>query len=200
MRIGMLSVFIFFLMAVLTPVRSQQTDQSHDLALIHQFHDANWKTRSEAFFALFHGESSLASLSATAPQQADDIKVGLIDLLETENAVVESGVSLTEEYTEYYASLIAAVASLKDTRALYGLLGAIRTGGMATRALAEFGTIAIDPIIEKLNSGDRVTRAFAADVLGQMLEPKNYPKVSALSQDKKSNWPLSEQQKTPTIS
>ncbi|OGP23526.1 MAG: hypothetical protein A2038_08090 [Deltaproteobacteria bacterium GWA2_57_13] len=159
--------------------------------MIEQLEDPHWRNRSEAFYALLalagpglDSRSALTSLLKSAPEKSDEIKLALIKLLERENAFLEeyakdyriTNVPLGEESGEYYADLIAAVSSLKDIRSLDALLGAIRTGTMVTDALAEFGLAAVDPVIQKLNN--REERLPAVITLGQMLEPRNYPKVS----------------------
>jgi len=49
---------------------------------------------------------------------------------------------------------------------------------MATRALAEFGSAALDRVVAVLDSGDYHKRQGASYALAQMLDPKNAPKVS----------------------
>jgi HEAT repeat protein len=106
--------------------------------------------------------------------------------LEKENAFVQAqkkeyeqtGKTLSEAYVDYYGDLIASVAALKDKRALNALFGAINTGNMATRALAGFGTGALDQILGRLSYPDPNTRASAARALAQMLEPGNVKKVA----------------------
>ncbi len=71
-----------------------------------------------------------------------------------------------------------AVTSLKDVRSLNALIGVIQTGNMATRALAEFGSAALDRVVAVLDSGDYHKRQGASYALAQMLDPKNAPKVS----------------------
>jgi hypothetical protein len=164
--------------------------------LIRQLDDSDWKNRMDAFYRLIrlghtdemHGltyalPSELTNLLKTVPEQSDEIKLALIKLLERENFFVEeqrkeyekTGITLSEEYTNYYGDLIAAVTSLKDIRSLNALLGAINTGGMATSTLAEFGTAALDPVIGKLNSEDPLTRGSAAAVLTGMVEKVSDP-------------------------
>jgi HEAT repeat protein len=179
-----LSFFIFFLTAVLSPAHNQQTHPSNAPALIQQTQDANWETRKDAFDAILLGEPSLLANASRVP---DNIKVALIQLLETENTFREKGVSFTEEYTEYYASVIGAVASLKDPRSVHGLMGAIKTGAMATDALAELGSVAVDPVIQASNSSDMHVRQAAAMVLSRFTEPKNLQNVTVLSRQKIKN-------------
>jgi hypothetical protein len=52
------------------------------------------------------------ALHGHAPTEA--MRAHLIDLLAKEADYVASGISLNEEYTEYYADLISAVVGMKD--------------------------------------------------------------------------------------
>lgn len=175
---------------------AQLTDQVGDL--VRSLEDPNPPNRNAAFYQLlgigygsdmhgrtYHIPSALANLYKQSPDKADDIKIALIRLLEKENAFTQAhrkeyeqtGNTLSEAYVDYYGDLIASVAALKDERALNALLGAINTGNMVTRALAGFGTYALDQILGKLSDPDSTTRSSAATVLRQMLEPGNVKKV-----------------------
>jgi hypothetical protein len=185
-RVVRISVFLLTLLFSPT-ARGQQTDPSSVLASTQQLNNLDWKSRSERFHMLLRGESRsiLESLPTSTSQQADDIKVALFHLLENENNFLiehqkdflKSGDSLTEGYTEYYASLIAIVGSLKDARAVSALVGAITTGGMATDALAAIGTAAVTPTIQALNSSDASVRQSAAIVLRKITDPKNFQNI-----------------------
>src|SRR5438445_1927636 len=136
--------------------------------VLQQLRDPDWQIRRNAFYRLIPNSEVILSpeefLTGT-PQEIDDMKVALIQVLETENAVVGSGISLDEAYSEYAASLIHAVSSFKDARAVSALLGAITTGGMATTGLAEIGAAAAEPVIEALRSNDVLVRHSASIVL-----------------------------------
>jgi HEAT repeat protein len=162
--------------------------------ILRQFNDDNWKVRSEAFDRLYWiGESDGADLAgpvkkvlANYPELADRIKLGLIRLLESENAEMErfkvrfekTGQLIGRDYnSDYYGNVIAAVVALKDVRSMIALLGAITTGGMAERTLAEFAPLSLDPVLAKTQDPDPVVRFSALEVLESMLEPANYDKV-----------------------
>ena len=107
-------------------------------------------------------------------------------LLERENTRMEelnlryekTGQKIGEDYdTDYYGNVIAAVVTLKDIRSMNALLGAITTGGMATRTLAEFAPSSLDPVLAKLQHADPLVRISALHVLEGILEPPNYDKV-----------------------
>jgi len=151
-------------------------------------------SRAEAFYRLLQLGSerdirghtneipyALARLYGKNPERSDEIKMALIRLLERENNFVhaqkqeykQSGQTLSEAYVDYYGDLIASVSSLKDQRALKGLMGAIGTGNMATKGLARLGSTSVYEVVGKLNDADPITRLAAARVLLQMLEPEN---------------------------
>lgn len=104
---------------------------------------------------------------ARHPDQADAVKLGLIELLSTENYYfIESknppaDPHEEDDVSEHYAELIDAVSSLHDERAIPALTGAITTGGMAQRGLLEYGDKALVPVVEKLKSPDALVRASA---------------------------------------
>jgi HEAT repeat protein len=157
------------------------------------FTDPSWEKRSDAFYKLLGYESAakwdgrtylipqkLASVFQAHPERENELRLALIRLLSTEDAVVEAagekvkktGKTLGEGYLSYYGDVIAAVAGLKDPRALNALVGAMATGGMADRALAALGAPALDPLIAKFQSSDALIRGAAARALTTMWEPE----------------------------
>jgi hypothetical protein len=203
MRRQTLSLSIFFF-TFLLPVGSygQQMDASASKVaeLMVRLEDSNWENRKEAFFCLYSWGTITGYQSdpddtsihepvwKSPPEYQEAIRLAFIKLLERETSFSQEyekeyakiGVPLGERYGEgYYAHVIEVVASFKDPRSIKGLLGAISTGGMAIRAVAQFGSDALDSLLEKLKTGDRDTRVSAVAVLGQMLKPGNYSKVSA---------------------
>ena len=193
-------------LAVTSPALLCYSEQPDSLALeqsINQLKDPDWRTRSAALGALFGSSSeptesrvALSRLLQKWPEKSDEIKVALIKALEIENKVTEEQEEFilrkyakegsskphpfpdAEARSEFYARLVVAVTSLKDTRSINGLLGAIKRGNMVIRALAEFGNAALDPVVEQLNSSD-VTRRYAATlVLAKMVDPKNSQRVN----------------------
>jgi len=146
-------------------------------AVLRQFKAPEWKTRRDAFHGLLRlgsGDVSyiprpLAELLGKYPDQADEIKGGLIQLLEKENSMVQNfakeGQRFGEDYSNYYGDVIAAVSTLKDTRSINALVGAIATGGMAARGLAELGPASIDPVLRAAANGDPLVRSSALQVL-----------------------------------
>jgi hypothetical protein len=113
---------------------------------------------------------------ARHPDQADAIKIGLIQLLSTENYYFVESKNPPEDHheeddvSEHYAELIDAVSSLHDERAIPALTGAITTGGMAQRGLLEYGDKALVPVVEKLKSPDALVRASALGMAIALLQ------------------------------
>jgi len=178
---------------LVAPSYAQRTDLPVVEQSIKRLEDPDWRTRSAALGALLGSSSepaesrvALSRLLQKWPEKSDEIKVALIKALEIENKVTEEQEEFilrkyaregsskphpfpdAEARSEFYARLVVALTSLKDTRSINGLLG----------ALAEFGSAALDPVVEQLNSSD-VTRRYAATlVLAKMVDPKNSQRVN----------------------
>jgi HEAT repeat protein len=75
-----------------------------------------------------------------------------------------------EGYADYYGNLIGIVADLNDERAIPALLGAISSGGMATRALARFGDKAFNPLLDQLRNPDPQVRSSVLFTIRDLLE------------------------------
>lgn len=90
-------------------------------------------------------ERAMATFMAAHSGQADSLKLGLIHLLNAENA---------QPSFEYYPLVIDAVASLNDERAIPALVGAMATGGMAQRGLLKYGNKALEPVLNALKNGN----------------------------------------------
>lgn len=163
-----------------------------------QIENLGWQERREAFASLIGAdpqrysrngiESVRVILEATLesyPQTTDQRALKLIQLLGVENQAVsekerlrvESGLQqlppedrLSEEYVNYYADVIAAVATLRDPRSIHVLVGAITTGGMATRTLITFGPLIVQPVVELYGMSDSLLeRSSAISVLSDLL-------------------------------
>jgi HEAT repeat protein len=157
--------------------------------ILQEMNSDDWQERSRAFYDLANlgvGDRSFVAVPVNellkrTPGRAEQIKLALIRLLEKENLTVESYAKADkhfgEDYSNYYADIISVVSSLKDIKSMNALLGAITTGGMATRSLAEFAPVSLDPVLAKLKHEDPTVRASALQVLQDMLAPANFPKV-----------------------
>lgn len=164
-----------------------------------QVTNLDWRERRDAFARLVgtdpisYSRSGLPSVRTVLEetlendeQNANERTARLITLLETENREaaraeeeflstnrenVPGPGRLSEEYVTYYGDVVAAVALLGDSRALDVLVGAVGTGGMATRALIAFGPPAVRPIARIFEtSRSLVERSSAVRVLSDMLK------------------------------
>ena len=135
----------------------------------------SWEKREEAF-------EQLQSLQREGRLSTQD-EMTLIRDLEFENAFLKTGVALNEDYGEYYASLIASVAGLRNAESIRALVGAIDTGIMATGALVEFGDLAVGPVANELTSkASTAPQRFAATlVFSRMLDSPWHRRLSAES-------------------
>jgi hypothetical protein len=121
---------------------------------------------------------AFATFFAHHPDQAEPVKLGLIELLDSANNLFVSGKNATpgtytEDDTEHYARIIDAVSSLDDERAIPALVGAMTTGGMAQRGLLKYGDKALGPVLEQLRNPDNLVRASALGLSVALLERSN---------------------------
>lgn len=135
---------------------------------------------------------ALAAFLARHLDEADRIKVGLINLLRSDNDLfVNSGAprnaSYTEDDSEHYARVIEAVVALDDERAIPSLVGAMSTGGIASRGLLRYGEKALGPVMDQLNVPDPLIRSsavsVAAAILRTMTDAAAHAQMLALIQD-----------------
>jgi hypothetical protein len=152
-----------FVLALAFSAYAQQatTGQTDVSRILTRMSSAKWSERSEAY-------SDAANMLASGKHEqgdADRLKVGLIQLLATENKATkafakqqiageDANDESVEAYEEYYAGLVGFVAELGDERAIPALLGAAGTGGMATRGVARFGKKALGVVLEQVASED----------------------------------------------
>lgn len=172
MRATLLALALWF--AFLATITAQQPSTVHETVstALHAMESESWTDRSNA---LQESTALLASGKQTS-DDTDKLRVGLIKLLATENVQTrilpkqDAPEEDMEEYSEYYADLVAAVSNLKDERAIPSLLGAAYSGGMATRAIARFGKKALNPVLEQANSRDPNLASGAVFVIREMLK------------------------------
>jgi hypothetical protein len=128
---------------------------------------------------------ALSKFFSLHPEQADQVKLGLIQLLSQENYYfIESKNPPPDSHAEddvsnHYAELIDTVSSLNDDRAIPALAGALTTGGMAQRGLLKYGDKALDPVLKQLTSPDGLVRASALGMVVEVLEGHNDPRSHA---------------------
>jgi len=136
--------------------------------LLERMSSHKWRDRSKAF----EEAAELLVSRNPSPSDADRLRLGVIQLLVTENndKVPAADEKEGEENSQYYSSLINFVAHLGDERAIPALLGAALTGGMATRGVARFGKKALDPTLGQINRGGPKLASGAVYVVQKMLE------------------------------
>ncbi len=91
-----------------------------------------------------------------------------------------------EEKGDYYSRLISVVAGMHDERAIPALLEAAGIGGIATRAIAGFGTKALDATLAQIGSKDPDDATGALHVVGDMLEFRTVSDAESLVKIKKA--------------
>jgi len=181
---------VFLLTACLAVAQEPNTAHPTVSSVLDGMKSATWAERQKAF-----GEATeLAVSGKETPHDADQLRLGVIQLLIKENngglkepdnetqqglpntASTESsanenyGEGYGEDKSEYYASLIGFVAGLNDERAIPALLGAANTGGMATRGVARFGKKALDPTLAQVKDPDTDLAEGALGVIREMLK------------------------------
>ncbi len=111
------------------------------------------------------------------PDQADRVKLGLINVLKADNDAImgqnASPKNFTEEDSEHYAEAIDVVSSLDDERAIPALVGAISTGMMAMRGIMKYGQKALDSVLAQFDSPRQEDRSSAITVGIAILRMKN---------------------------
>jgi hypothetical protein len=198
----MLITFCTLVLCGALPTMAQNTAASAISQLLPQLQDANSTVRSSAFYSLLELGSGpntstvpydvplkIASLLSENPGQAVEVHAALINLLLLENPNISAGYQetdqpqITEQQTEYYADLVAAIASLQDPGAINSLVGSVLTGDIAISALGAFGDPAADPLIQQLTSAtDDLTQFSSLLALERMLDPSNFPNISSATQ------------------
>jgi hypothetical protein len=169
------STAVLLLMTCLT-IAQENSSQPTVSSVLDRMRETNWSERSDAF----DQASRLLESAETSPNDVDRLRLGIIELLihenngglkEPDNVRAESDKEgYGEDKSEYYAGLISFVAGLNDERAIPALLGAAGSGGMATRAVARFGTKALDPTLSQLKSQNSDLASGALSVVMQMLK------------------------------
>ena len=122
----------------------------------------------------------LADLFTRAPKHEQQIRVSLISTLEAETRR-RSGPAVSEAFNEDLGDLLAAVAALKDPRALNILLAHLGTGNIVTRGLAALGEPAVGALVQRAGDPRFVIRNSVARTLAQMLELGPNAPLSRLS-------------------
>lgn len=182
------SMTVVMLVAWMTTLASAQEPADLESRL-RDLSSPDLRTRSNSFYALLRPfmndagstDVSIQKLLRAYPNQSEHVKTILIAALEREGSYIEStedkDEQLSETATEYWADLSLAVASLRDPRAVKGLLSAHGPGGLAMSYFADLCPSVVDTIIEKSHQPPRYwrgtlivdNRAGAMVFLGQCL-------------------------------
>jgi hypothetical protein len=125
--------------------------------------------------------ADLARFFKQHPDQADKIKVGLIQLLKADNTDFQGAApgTYTEQDTEHYAEVVNVVSLLNDERAIPILVNAMATGGMAQRAIFQYGDKALAPVLEQLKSSDPLVQSQALRMSFALLAKRGDPAAQA---------------------
>jgi hypothetical protein len=162
-------VFMCLLLVVagLAPAQQMAAVQPTVSSVVDRMNSPRWREREKAF----EEATNLVASGKRTPADLDRVRLGVIQLLATENndKVPAADEREGEENSEYYASLIGFVANLGDERAIPSLLGASSTGGIAIRGVAQFGKKALDPTLEQVKSLDSKLASGAVFVIREML-------------------------------
>jgi hypothetical protein len=174
MRINPLAAALVIGASLLTVAQQNSTVHSDVLHALDGMNSDKWEDREKAFNEM----PTLADVQAQNPADAEQLKVGIIHLLNVENMEVQKAKQTgtkftTDAHSEYYGNLIGVVASMNDERAIPSLLGAITTGGMATRSIAGFGDKALDAVLKKLQDPEPLVRTSVLFTIRYMLKMKS---------------------------
>jgi hypothetical protein len=125
--------------------------------------------------------TALTSLFKQHPEQADRIKLGLIQLLKADSVDFQGAApgTYTEDDMEHYAEVVNVVSSLNDERAIPALVGAMATGGMAQQAIFQYGDKALAPVLEQLKSSDPLVQSQALRMSFALLAERGDPAALA---------------------
>jgi hypothetical protein len=119
----------------------------------------------------------LATLLVRHPDQTERVKLGLINMLKSDDdAFMDSKAApgtYTENDTEHWAAAVDLVSSSDDERAIPALVGAMTTGGMATHGILKYGQKALKPVLDKLDDPDPLVRSGAVSTAITILKTKN---------------------------
>ncbi len=121
--------------------------------------------------------SVLAIFLARNPDQANRVKLGLINLLNADDgAFMDSKAApgtYTEDDTEHWAQAIDLVSCLNDERAIPALVGAMTAGGGSCKGLLSYGQKALGPVLSELSNPNPLVRSSAVSIGIIILRMKN---------------------------
>jgi len=198
---SLLCIFLALAISALTSAQQSASLDTRVSSILARMESKDLSTREEAFQdmtdllseeqppAQASGKTgAFAGFFARHPDQAERVKLGLIQLLASENGLFVSGKNatpgtLTEEDGEYYAEVIDTVSSLDDERVIPALVGAMTTGGIAQHGLLKYGDKALGPVMEQLKNPDALFRAVALSMSVTLLGKRNDPASNKRASD-----------------
>lgn len=115
-------------------------------------------------------DSATEAVLLRNPASRADIARSLIGLLEAENARVRTAAigSMSEGYGEFHGDVIWSVGALRDPGAVNALAGALGTGGLAVRGLAQLGASSISTLADAARSARLPVRFDALTALSSI--------------------------------
>ena len=165
-----------FLAMTCVAIAQENRSQPNVSGVLGQMKATTWSQRSDAFDQAV----KVLDSAETSPSDVDRLRLGIIQLLVHENngglkapdnvAPEDYNEGYGEDKAEYYAGLISVIAEINDERAIPALLGAAGSGGIATRAVARFGTKALEPALAQVKSQNSALASGALSVIMQMLK------------------------------
>jgi HEAT repeat protein len=169
-----------FIATFIIGIASAVSQESGGPSLLSQLHSDNWQQRAAAVDKLIENRHA---------RMPDEVKNALLDLLDRENALIEStlresngveGVSVKygEGYSEYYSTLAGAVdqsADYNDKRTLGILVHSSYSPDSPFAAkLASQGEVVIPMLLDLANSDLAAYRSKGLGVLGEILKVEKY--------------------------
>jgi hypothetical protein len=116
---------------------------------------------------------------AAVPARTDELTRALVALLDREDAETASGRATGDGYG---GDLVGAVAALRDSRALPGLLRHIASGRVADRGLSALGDPAVAPVMAIVADANPLRRVSAIITLAGIVAPDAGVTVSPANQ------------------
>ena len=113
--------------------------------------------------------SEVSNLLRTHPTDVERIRTALIGALEAQAAehdkLIKNQEQMSESFLEYWLSLTDAVASLKDPRAVRGLLVATMSGAHSSvDGLADVCPMVVDSIVQRAHEPELFWRGWSLDL------------------------------------
>jgi len=164
--------------------RQETTDEGKLVSALAMLDESGWERRAAGLRGIldvagdgrYTGQTwtipgLLTSLFKRRPTQEEQVRTGLIHALELETRGLRQ--AHTEDYGDYVAELIAAVAALRDRRAIDVLLANIDTGNLAIGGLAALGADSVPKVLLHVHDRDVIRRNATVRTLAQIVRVDN---------------------------